>query len=235
MYACLFIHIYAALDDEIQIMSISGIADQSQDILVNTGMPVDVDTFRKEVIDETVPRQRFNVSREDGLEELKKDILSHYKDSNCKLTAKPRVRFEGEEGVGSGPVREFLMCAMKIVQDGIGGARRHVIFFEGEEDHQIPLHDQALRCTGSFKAIGRIIGHSFIHVRPLLYGISPAVKRYWALTAPSGNEDGNQETLPASISIADISDVDLREYIVQVWQMMVFQKTSMAIFKKNVF
>ena len=102
MQSCLFIHIYAALDDEIQIMSISGIADQSQDILVNTGMPVDIYTFRKEVIDETVPTQRFNVSREDGMEELKKDILSHYKDSNCKLTAKPRVRFEGEEGVGRG-------------------------------------------------------------------------------------------------------------------------------------
>ena len=71
MYFCLFVHIHAALDDEIQIMSISGIADQSQDILVNTGMPVDIYTFRK-VIDETVPRQRFNVSREDGMEELKK-------------------------------------------------------------------------------------------------------------------------------------------------------------------
>ena len=63
---------------------------------------------------------------------------------------------------------------------GIGEARRHVIFFEGEEDHRIPLHDQALRCTELFKGIGRIVGRSFIH-------------GYWALTAPSGNDDGNQK------------------------------------------
>jgi hypothetical protein len=50
------------------------------------------------------------------MEELKKDILSHYKDSKCKLTAKPYVRFEGEEGVGCGATREFLLCAMKIMQ-----------------------------------------------------------------------------------------------------------------------
>ena len=76
------------------------------------------------------------MSREDGMEELKKDILSNYKDSSCRLNAKPRVRFEGEDGVGSGPVREFLLCAMKIAQEGIGGSRRHVIFFEGEKDHK---------------------------------------------------------------------------------------------------
>jgi hypothetical protein len=124
--------------------------------------------------------------------------------------------FEGEVGVGSGPVREFLSCAMKIMQDGIGGNKRHVLFFEGEKDHLIPIHDQTLRCTGSFKAIGRIIGHSFLHGGPLLYGISPAVKRYWALTGSSGNENPNLETFPASITIADISDVDLREYILHV-------------------
>lgn len=80
------------------------------------------------------------------MEELKRDILSYYKDSKCKLTAKPRVKFEGEEGVGSGLVREFLLCAMNIVQDGIGGDRKSVIFFEGEENHRIPIHDQTLRC-----------------------------------------------------------------------------------------
>ena len=213
------------LQDEIQIVSISGIAEQSESKSVGTRIPSDVDVFRKEVIDETLPRQRFNVSREDGVGDLKKDILSHYKDSNFKLTAKLCVRFEGEEGVGSGPIREFLMCAMKILQDGIGGSKRHVIFFEGEEDHRIPIHDQILRCTGSFKAIGRIIGHSFIHGGPLLYGISPAVKRYWALFAPTSDEDSNLETLPASISIADLSDVDLREHISQVWRRALYTST----------
>ncbi len=65
------------------------------------------------------------------MEELKRDILGYYKDKTCKLTAKPRVRFEGKEGVGSGPVREFFLCSMKIVNEGIGGTGKPIIFFEG--------------------------------------------------------------------------------------------------------
>ena len=60
------------MQDEIQIVSISGIADQSESKSVGTRIPSDVDAFRKEVIDETLTRQRFNVSREDGVEDLKK-------------------------------------------------------------------------------------------------------------------------------------------------------------------
>ena len=176
----------------------------------------DIDSFKKSAIDEDLPRQRFVVSREDGMEELKRDILSYYKDCSCKLNAKIRVKFEGEEGVGNGPIREFLLCAMKIAQDGIGGGKRHIIFFEGEKDHILPVHDQTLRCTGSFRAIGRIIGHSFIHNGPLLYGISPAVKRYRALTATNNSVDPNLVTLPASITIANLPDIDLRGHIQQV-------------------
>lgn len=76
-----------------------------------------------------VSLKRFTVSREDGPEELKKDILSCYKSSSCSLTAVPRVRFEGEEGVGSGPVRELLLCAMKIVEEGIGKEGKPILFF----------------------------------------------------------------------------------------------------------
>lgn len=37
--------------------------------------------------------------------------------------------------MGNGLVREFLLCAMKIVQDGIAGAKKPVMIFEGEDDH----------------------------------------------------------------------------------------------------
>ena len=76
---------------------------------------VNLNTFRDENVDEAGPRQSFVVSRQEGLEELKNDILSCYKNSRCRLKAKMRVRFEGENGVGSGPIREFLLSAMKIV------------------------------------------------------------------------------------------------------------------------
>lgn len=48
-------------------------------------------------------RQLFLVSRMEGIEELKQDVLVAYK-SKANLKAQPRVRFEEEEGAGSGPV-----------------------------------------------------------------------------------------------------------------------------------
>ena len=54
------------------------------------------------------------VSRMEGSEALKGGIFVYYKDRKTKFRAHSRVRFEGEEGVVSGPVREFLLNAMKI-------------------------------------------------------------------------------------------------------------------------
>ena len=166
------------------------------------------------MIDEDLTRQRFTVSREDGWEELKKDILCCYKNPQVKLTAKPRVKFEGEAGVGSGPIREFLLSSMKLVEDGIEKEGKALLFFEGQENHKIPVHDQALRCTGAFRAIGRIIGHSLLHGGPVLYGLSPAVMGYWVLTANGKDDDLMLESLPLSLN--DIPDIDLRNYLTEV-------------------
>lgn len=54
--------------------------------------------FRDEMIDREKPRQLFSVSRMEGLEELKRDVLLHYKSKKANLKARPRVRFEHEEG-----------------------------------------------------------------------------------------------------------------------------------------
>ena len=81
-----------------------------------------------------IPSKRFMVSREEGMEEIKKDILGCYKNPNCQLKAQ---RFEGEEGVGSGPVREFLLCAMKVPEEGIGKEGKPVISVEGEDDYKV--------------------------------------------------------------------------------------------------
>ena len=131
------------------------------------------------------------------------------------MTAKPRVKFEGKEGVGSGPVREFLLCAMKIVQEGIGGTGKPVIFVEGE-DHKVPIHDRSLRSTGAFKAIGRIIGHALLHGGPLLYGLSPVVKTYWRATTSDRGNDFYAKTLHSCITLEDIPDIELRGYISEV-------------------
>ena len=54
--------------------------------------------FKQSIIS-TTSRQLFSVSRSDGVEQLKVDILGAYKNPNTSLTARPRVCFEGEEGV----------------------------------------------------------------------------------------------------------------------------------------
>ena len=50
-----------------------------------------LEDFRKEITDETSSRQRFMVSREDGLEELKKDILQLNSEQSLTLNLKERV------------------------------------------------------------------------------------------------------------------------------------------------
>lgn len=84
------------------------------------------------------------------------------------MKARPRVRFEDKEGAGSGPVREFP--STKIADKGISNTFKHVIYFKGEKDHRLPLHDQSLRIKGAFKAIGRIIGHCGPHDGRALHG-----------------------------------------------------------------
>lgn len=180
----------------------------------NAPQPVDaVDAlrrFRDEIIETSKPRQLFTVSRMEGIEELKLDVFVHYKSKTANLKAHPRVRFEQEEGAGSGPVREFLSIAMKIADEGMATASKPVIFFEGEKDHRLPVHDQSLRLTGYFEAIGRIIGHCALHGGPALHGLSPAVKYYLS------NPTVDLFETPPPLSVHDIPDIDLRQLITEV-------------------
>ncbi len=64
----------------------------------------------------------MQTTREDGLDDLKKDILGCYKNPEIK------------EGVGSGPVREFLLCAMYPNP-------KPILLYEREEDHKILIQN----------------------------------------------------------------------------------------------
>ncbi|XP_015768056.1 PREDICTED: uncharacterized protein LOC107346751 [Acropora digitifera] len=163
--------------------------------------------FQNETSDSDRPSQLFRACRLDGQADFRREIMGIYKNPNTDLKAKPRVRFEDEEAVGEGPIREFLSQAIRLAEEGIPSTSgsKPLIFFEGEKDHLIPIHDHSLRLTGAFKTIGRIIGHSMLHGGPGLTGLSPAVKH--CLCTP----DHSQE--PPPISIQDIPDVDLRELI----------------------
>lgn len=155
--------------------------------------------FCEASVDTLCTRQLFRVNRIDGISDLRRDIMGIYKNPRTNLKACPRIVFEDEDGVGNGPLREFLQCAMKTVDEGIcAGSGKPMPFFEGQYDHRLPIHDQALRLTGSFKAVGRIIGHCSLHGGPPLYGISNAVLDYWKRGDP---ED------PLHIVLEDLPDI----------------------------
>lgn len=156
--------------------------------------------------------QRIFLSRMDGVNELKNDIISLYKSPSTSLRVVPRVRFEDESAVGSGPIREFLSLAMKILEEGIDdpATSKATLFFECEEDHRIPVHNQCLRLTGMFRTLGRILGHSLLHGGQGMYGISPAVKEYLA----SDVNSIDIQTLP--VTIEDLPDIDLRNVLLEV-------------------
>ena len=78
-----------------------------------------VTKFREEVVDNDSPRQLFTVSLMEGPEELQREIMVCYKNKTNNLRVRPRVLFEGEEGAGSGPVREFLLTAIKTIDEGM--------------------------------------------------------------------------------------------------------------------
>jgi len=171
--------------------------------------PMDaLEDFQRSNTQRDKPRERFFVSRMEGNEELKNDILGLYKDPRKNLRVPPRVRFEGEEGVGAGPVREFFVCAMKILQEGIHGEGRPIFFFEGELDHLLPIHNQIGQQMGAYTAIGKIIGHSILHGGPGVYGLSPVAKHYWSHDDLAKN--------PPPIVLEDLPDLILRETIQEV-------------------
>lgn len=165
-----------------------------------------MDDFRNSVIQEESQVQVFRVSRMDGEVDMRSDILSYYKNPSTRFRAPLKIRFDGEDGVGIGPVREFFVEALAIVEEGIGNPR--VLMFEGESNHKVPVHSPPMRQTGAYKAAGKIIGHSILHGGPGLYGLSPAVKHYFSTK--------DLMLFPPPLELEDLSDFMLRECVDEV-------------------
>ena len=149
------------------------------------------------------------VSRVDGVMELRKEIMGIYKNPKTKFKVTPKIRFEEEEGVGSGPLREYFVEAIRVLDEGIPSSTgKPLLFLEGQSDHRIPTHDHSLRLTGAYRAMGRIIGHSILHGSSGLQGLSPAVKNYLSNGADSDNHP--------MLTVEDIPDIELRQIVTEV-------------------
>lgn len=154
---------------------------------------------------ETGPPLRIHLDRMEG--ELDSDILALYKNKNISLRRTPRVRFEGEPAVGSGPVSEFFTLSMKLLEEGFT-LNEKVIVLEGEADHKVPIANTMLRKTGIYETFGKMIGHSILHGGPGIYGLSAAVVHYWTVE--------NDKDNPPIYSLKDVADIELRSIIRQV-------------------
>lgn len=169
--------------------------------------------FMKENLDEDIPFQKVFISRMEGVDELQREVMGVYKNPNTKLRAGLKVRFQEEDAVGCGPVREFLSLGVKIIEDGISSSgSKRVLFFEGEMDHRLPVHNQSLRLTGTFKALGRMLAHSILHGGPGLHGVSEAIKSYIA----SDCDRREPQALDVPITLKDVPDIELRDMIEEV-------------------
>ena len=98
-----------------------------------------------------------------------------------------------------------------MVEDGIGSTNKPIIYFEGQVDQKVPIHNPALRQTGTYRAIGRILGHSFLHDGPSLCGLAEPVKHYLTL------RDASDMSLnPPTLLLEDLPDIDLQMLMKQV-------------------
>ena len=77
------------------------------------------------------------------------------------------------------------------------------LFFIGQEDHLVPSTSRILLDSDLFRAIGRMIGHSFIHGGPLLTGLSRSMFRLMT---------GEKDEL-VIVELDDCPDTDIVEIV----------------------
>ena len=84
------------------------------------------------------------------------------------------------------------------------------------------MHNPSLRNTGSFRAVGRILAHSFLHGGPGIHGLSKAaVKHYFA-----SEKKQDLSSDPPPLGLQDLPDFDLRMLLKEV-------RTGSTVFPKN--
>ena len=191
-------------DNESNLTPVPGVELDESDKCPETALQF----FKTSVIEDAPFKQRISVGRVDGVMELRKEIMGIYKNPNTKFKVTPKIRFEEEEGVGSGSLREYFVEAIRVLDEGIPSSTgKPLLFLGGQSDHRIHTHDHSLRLTGAYRAMGRIIGHSILPGGSGLHGLSPAVKNYLSNGADSDNHP--------MLTVEDIPDIELRQIVTE--------------------
>ena len=90
IYHCLFIG--APSNDEV-----NSATDVQNYVSATTPAQEALKIYQEQVIDEEISPQRITLSRLDGISDIRKDIMGYYKQSQLKLKAHLKVRFEEED------------------------------------------------------------------------------------------------------------------------------------------
>lgn len=186
-------------DDESDLTPVLGVELNESEKCPETAMQL----FKTSVIQDAPFKQRISVCRVDGVMELRKEIMGIYKNPNTNFKVTPKIRFEEEEGVGSGPLREYFVETIRVLDEGIPSSTgKPLLFLEGQSDHRIPTHDHSRRLTGTYNRAPILHGGSGLHA------LSPAVKNYLSTDADSDN--------PPTLKVEDIPTIALRQIVTEV-------------------
>ncbi|XP_063063637.1 uncharacterized protein LOC134456162 [Engraulis encrasicolus] len=132
-----------------------------------------------------------------------RDILGFYKSPEVDWARPLHCSLAGDPAVGIGVQRHFLNLAVEKLQQGFhvhSDMTNVTLLFEGEDDHLLPSTSESIIDIDLFIVAGRIIGHSFLHGGPPLYGLSEAVVQM----VVQGTAD------MSSMTVRDVADFDLR-------------------------
>ncbi|XP_076849279.1 uncharacterized protein LOC143497276 isoform X2 [Brachyhypopomus gauderio] len=164
--------------------------------------------FRRNLLQEAEEQPEL-VARIDftrDTQDREREILTFYKRHEICWARPFSVILRGDSAIGDGVVRHFLSFVMSRVQFGfdlnLDGCGR-TLFFIGQEDHLVPSTSRILLDSDLFRAVGRMIGHSFIHGGPLITGLSRSMFRLM-----TGEQDE-----PVIVELDDCPDTDIVEIV----------------------
>ena len=166
-----------------------------------------------ESVEEVLKRLKKEMKSEGNAEKLKVDeedlavdFFQYYKNNNVDPKTPIKVQLRGQPGIDSGGIlrQAFSTIFALLARNEFLGLR----LFTGSVCRLTPVYSSECILTGVFEIIGRMISHSLIQNGPGFPYFTPAVYSYIAT--------GNLEEAISKVSVIDIADPDLVEFVGKV-------------------
>ena len=166
-----------------------------------------------EPVAEVLKRLRKQMQNEGNADKLKVDeeylavdFFHHYKSCTFDPKVPIRIQIRGQPAIDSGGVlrQAFSTVFTLLAGNDFLGLR----LFTGPSCRLTPVYSSECILTGVFEIIGRMISHSMVQSGPGFSYFASAVYSYIA--------KGNLEEAVAKVSVVDIADLDLVEFVAQV-------------------